>query len=121
MNLQQLRYVVEVVRHGLNVSEAAEAMFTSQPGVSKQIRALEEELGVEIFLRHGKRLIGLTEPGKVVVKRCERILRDLQSIATVAEEFGRSDEGVLAIATTHTQARYEASNRSRSKPLPPIR
>jgi len=106
MNLQQLRYVVEVVRHGLNVSEAAEAMFTSQPGVSKQIRALEEELGVEIFLRHGKRLIGLTEPGKVVVKRCERILRDLQSIATVAEEFGRSDEGVLAIATTHTQARY---------------
>lgn len=106
MNLQQLRYVVEVVRHGLNVSEAAEAMFTSQPGVSKQIRALEEELGVEIFQRHGKRLIGLTEPGKVVAALCERILRDLNSLTTVAEEFACCDEGVLAIATTHTQARY---------------
>ncbi|WP_217125424.1 CysB family HTH-type transcriptional regulator [Hydrogenophilus thiooxidans] len=106
MNLQQLRYVVEVIRHGMSVSDAAESMFTSQPGVSKQIRALEEELGVEIFVRHGKRLTGLTEPGKQVVALCERILRDVHSLYTVAEEFAKSDDGVLAIATTHTQARY---------------
>ncbi len=106
MNLQQLRYVLEIVRHGLNVSDAAEAMFTSQPGVSKQVRALEEEIGVDIFIRHGKRLVGLTEPGKRVVAMCERILRDVQSLATIAEEFSRADEGVLRIATTHTQARY---------------
>ena len=73
MNIQQLRYVFEVARHGLNVSEAAEALFTSQPGVSKQIRLLEEELGVEIFVRHGKRLVAVTEPGRQVLAIAERL------------------------------------------------
>ena len=74
MNLQQIRYVVEVVQHNLNVSEAADALFTSQPGVSKQIRALEQELGVDIFVRHGKRFTALTEPGRQIVAICERML-----------------------------------------------
>ncbi|MBL8446080.1 MAG: HTH-type transcriptional regulator CysB [Zoogloeaceae bacterium] len=106
MNLQQIRYVVEVSRHGMNVSEAAEALFTSQPGVSKQIRLLEEELGVDIFLRHGKRLVGLTDPGKQVLAIAERMLRDQTNLRLVGEEFRHEDEGVLSIATTHTQARY---------------
>jgi LysR family transcriptional regulator, cys regulon transcriptional activator len=106
MNLQQLRYVVEVSRRGLNVSDAAEALFTSQPGVSKQIRLLEDELGVEIFVRHGKRLIALTDPGRQVVTIAERMLRDQASLRMVGEEFTRESEGVLSIATTHTQARY---------------
>ncbi len=106
MNLQQIRYIVEVSRHGLNVSEAAEALFTSQPGVSKQIRQLEEELGVDIFLRHGKRLVGLTDPGKQVLAIAERMLRDQANLRLVSEEFRHEDEGVLSIATTHTQARY---------------
>ena len=106
MNLQQIRYVVEVVRHNLNVSEAADALFTSQPGVSKQIRALEQELGVDIFVRHGKRFTALTEPGRQIVAICERMLRDMNHLHAVAEEFSRADEGVLSIATTHTQARY---------------
>ncbi|MBL8437461.1 MAG: HTH-type transcriptional regulator CysB [Zoogloeaceae bacterium] len=106
MNLQQIRYIVEVSRHGLNVSEAAEALFTSQPGVSKQIRQLEEELGVDIFLRHGKRLVGLTDPGKQVLAIAERMLRDQANLRLVGEEFRHEDEGVLSIATTHTQARY---------------
>jgi LysR family cys regulon transcriptional activator len=106
MNLQQLRYVVEVSRRGLNVSDAAEALFTSQPGVSKQIRLLEDELGVEIFVRHGKRLIALTDPGRQVVTIAERMLRDQASLRMVGDEFTRESEGVLSIATTHTQARY---------------
>ena len=80
MNIQQLRYVFEVARHGLNVSEAAEALFTSQPGVSKQIRLLEEELGVEIFVRHGKRLVAITEPGRQVLAIAERILVDDEAV-----------------------------------------
>ena len=98
MNLQQLRYVHEVARRGLNVSDAAEALFTSQPGVSKQIRLLETELGIEIFTRHGKRLVAVTEPGRAVLAIAERVLRDLDNLQQVG--------GRLSIATTHTQARY---------------
>jgi len=106
MNLQQLRYVVEVVRAGLNVSEAAEALFTSQPGVSKQIRQLEEELGVEIFVRHGKRLVGITDPGRQVLAIAERMQGEIDSLKKVGAEFRNESEGMLAIACTHNQARY---------------
>ena len=106
MNIQQLRYVFEVARHGLNVSEAAEALFTSQPGVSKQIRLLEEELGVEIFVRHGKRLVAVTEPGQQVLAIAERMLLDVDNLRQVGAEFSNEASGSLSIATTHTQARY---------------
>ena len=106
MNLQQLRYVYEVARHGLNVSEAAEALFTSQPGVSKQIRLFENELGVEVFTRHGKRLVAITEPGRQVLAIAERMLRDVDSLRQVGDEFTNEAAGSLSIATTHTQARY---------------
>ncbi len=106
MNLQQLRYACEVARHGLNVSEAAEALFTSQPGVSKQIRLLEAELGVEIFVRHGKRLVSVTEPGRAVLSIAERMLRDMDNLQQVGDEFSNESAGSLSIATTHTQARY---------------
>ncbi len=106
MNLQQLRYIVEVVRAGLNVSEAADALYTSQPGVSKQIRQLEEELGIEIFVRHGKRLTGVTEPGRQVLAIAERMLGEVDSLKKVGAEFRNESEGQLNIATTHTQARY---------------
>jgi LysR family cys regulon transcriptional activator len=106
MNLQQLRYVSEVVRRNLNVSEAAQALFTSQPGVSKQIRLLEEELGIDIFVRHGKRLVALTEPGAEVVTIARRLLRELENLKQVGSEFSAESSGSLTIATTHTQARY---------------
>ncbi|HRQ58920.1 MAG TPA: HTH-type transcriptional regulator CysB [Azoarcus taiwanensis] len=106
MNLQQLRYIHEVVRQNLNVSAAADALFTSQPGVSKQIRQLEDELGVEVFVRHGKRLVGVTEPGRQVLQLAERMLRDMASLKQVGEEFSNESRGSLSIATTHTQARY---------------
>ncbi len=106
MNLQQLRYIHEVARRGLNVSEAANALFTSQPGVSKQIRLLEEELGVDVFVRHGKRITGVTEPGRQVLTIAERMLRDLTNLKQVGAEFSREASGSLTIATTHTQARY---------------
>ncbi len=106
MNLQQLRYIQEVARRGLNVSDAAEAMFTSQPGVSKQIRLLEAELGIEIFARHGKRLVAITEPGRAVLGIAERMLRDMENLQQVGEEFANEAVGSLSIATTHTQARY---------------
>lgn len=106
MNIQQLRYVFEIARHGLNISDAAEALYTSQPGISKQIRQLEEELGVEIFTRHGKRLVGVTEPGKQVLAIAERMLRDVDNLRQVGAEFSREEAGTLTIATTHTQARY---------------
>ena len=106
MNLQQLRYVFETARRGLNVSEAAETLHTSQPGVSKQIRLLEEELGVDIFVRHGKRLIGITEPGQQVLAIAGRVLRDLDNLRQVGREFAAEDVGELTVATTHTQARY---------------
>ena len=106
MNLQQLRYVHEVARSGLNVSEAAAALHTSQPGVSKQIRLLEEELGVEVFVRQGKRLTAVTDPGREVLKIAERLLRDLDNLRSVGKEFGAEESGTLTLATTHTQARY---------------
>ena len=106
MNIQQLRYIQEVARRGLNVSEAADALFTSQPGVSKQIRLLESELGIEIFVRHGKRLVDITEPGRAVLEIAERVLHNLANLQQVGEEFANEASGSLSIATTHTQARY---------------
>ena len=106
MKLQQLRYLSEVARRGLNVSEAAEALHTSQPGVSKQIRALEDELGVQVFVRHGKRLVEITEPGKAVIVIAERILAEAQNLRRAGEEFANEKLGTLTVATTHTQARY---------------
>lgn len=106
MKLQQLRYVSEVVRQGLNVSLAADNLHTSQSGVSKQIQLLEEELRLQIFRRKGKRLIELTEPGKIIVNLAERTLREMDNIRRVGEEFSHEQSGSLTIATTHTQARY---------------
>ena len=106
MKLQQLRYLVEVARRGLNVSEAAQALHTSQPGVSKQIRALEDELGVEVFERRGKRLTALTEPGKAVIEIAERVLAETANLKRAGAEFADEKLGTLTIATTHTQARY---------------
>ncbi|HSA89251.1 MAG TPA: CysB family HTH-type transcriptional regulator [Burkholderiales bacterium] len=106
MKLQQLRCLTEVARRGLNVSEAAEALHTSQPGVSKQIRALEDELGVEVFVRHGKRLVSVTEPGRAVVAIAERILAEARNLRRAGEEFANDQLGTLTIAATHTQARY---------------
>jgi LysR family cys regulon transcriptional activator len=106
MNLQQLRYVRETVRRSLNLTEAAHALHTSQPGVSKQIKELEQELGVEIFVRHGRRFVGLTEPGRAVVRIAERLLDEAENLKRVGAEYADRDSGSLTIATTHTQARY---------------
>ena len=106
MNLQQMRYVLEVARRGLNISDAALALHTSQPGVSKQIRLLEEELGVDIFVRQGKRLTGITEPGRQVVDIAARMLQDVGNLRGIGAEYCNEATGRLAIATTHTQARY---------------
>ena len=106
MNLQQLRYLHEIARRGLNVSEAAAALFTSQPGVSKQVRLLEEELGVTIFERSGKRLTGITEPGRQVLGIVGRMLDDARNLKRVGEEYAGEASGTLDVATTHTQARY---------------
>src|SRR4030065_2632367 len=106
MNLQQLRYLNEIVRQGLKRSDAAAALYTSQPGVSKQIRLLEEELGIEIFVRNGKRIVAITEPGKAVLAIVQRILQDAGNLKQVGQEFHSQDSGHLTIATTHTQARY---------------
>jgi LysR family transcriptional regulator, cys regulon transcriptional activator len=106
MKFHQLRYVHEVVRQHLNISAASEALHTSQPGVSKQIQLLEEELGLQIFQRNGKRLIGVTEPGRKIVELAARVMLDMQNIKRVGDEYSREDSGELTIATTHTQARY---------------
>lgn len=106
MNLQQLRYVHEVARRGLNVSDAAAALYTSQPGVSKQIRLLEEELGLTIFERSGKRLAAVTEPGKLVLDIAARVLGELKNLKRVGDDYAGEQGGTLDIATTHTQARY---------------
>ena len=110
MKLRQLRYITEVARRGLNITAAAEALFTSQPGISKQIRLLEDELGVEIFLRHGKHLTEITPAGQRILEYAERLLKDVDSIQNIADEFRQQDRGELAIATTHTQARYALPN-----------
>jgi LysR family cys regulon transcriptional activator len=106
MKLQQLRFACEVARRGLNVSAAAEALHTSQPGISKQIKGLEDELGVDIFVRHGKRIASVTEPGKVVLAIAERILAEAANLKRAGEEFANEKLGTLTVATTHTQARY---------------
>jgi LysR family cys regulon transcriptional activator len=106
MNLQQLRILGEALRRDLNLTEVAKALNTSQSGVSKHIMDLEQELGVDIFVRRGKRIIGLTEPGKELAVLVDRILLDLQNIKSVAAHFTSRDSGHLTLATTHTQARY---------------
>ena len=106
MKLQQLRYLVEIERCGLSISAAAEALFTSQPGVSKQIGLLEEELGVTIFERSGKRLAGITAPGQILLAMARRILSETQNMKRVGEDYAAESSGMLSIATTHTQARY---------------
>lgn len=106
MNFQQLRIVRETVRQDFNLTVVANTLFISQPGVSKHIKDLEDELGVEIFVRRGKRLLGLTEPGREVLAVIERILLDTQNVRSIAEHFAGRETGNLVIATTHTQARY---------------
>ncbi len=106
MNLHQLRFVREAVRHQFSLTDAAKALFTSQPGVSKAIIEFEEELGFQIFKRHGKRLKGLTAPGELVFHAAERVLAELENIKRVGEEFASRDSGQLTVAVTHTQARY---------------
>ena len=106
MNLHQFRFVQEAVRRNLNLTEAAKALHTSQPGVSKAIIELEEELGIEIFARHGKRLKRVTEPGQHVLKSVELIMREVGNLRRIGDEFSVQDSGTLSIATTHTQARY---------------
>ncbi len=106
MNLQQFRYVSEVAKRGLNVSEAAEALHTSQPGVSRQIRALEEELGVSIFVRQGRRFTGLTDAGREIVATIDRVLASITNLRTIGQEYAERARGHLAVAVTHTQARY---------------
>ncbi len=111
MNLHQFRFVREAVRQNFNLTEAAKALFTSQPGVSKAIIELEEELGIDIFTRHGKRIRGLTEPGRQVLKSVETILQEIEGLKRIGKEFAAQDSGSFTIATTHTQARYS---------LPPV-
>ncbi|MEO7031367.1 MAG: CysB family HTH-type transcriptional regulator [Herbaspirillum sp.] len=106
MNLHQLRFVREAVRQNFNLTDAAKALFTSQPGVSKAIIELEEELGVDIFMRHGKRIRGLTEPGRALLVSVEMVLQEIESMKRIAQEFAAQDSGNFTIATTHTQARY---------------
>ncbi len=106
MNLQQFRFVQEAVRRKLNLTETAKALFTSQPGISKAILELEEELGVDIFARHGKRLRRVTEPGQQVLKSVDIILREVANLKRIGEQYSKQDAGTLSIATTHTQARY---------------
>jgi len=106
MNLHQFRFVQEAVRQNLNLTETAKALFTSQPGISKAILELEGELGVDIFARHGKRLRRVTEPGLQVLKAIEVIMREVNNLKRIGDEFSKQDAGTLSIATTHSQARY---------------
>ena len=107
MKLHQLKYIHEVARQGLSISAAAEALHTSQPGVSKQIQMLEDELKLQIFQRNGKRLTGITEPGRHIVKLAATVMLEMQNIKRVGDEFSKVETGTLTIATTHTQARYK--------------
>lgn len=106
MNLHQFRFVQEAVRQNLNLTETAKVLYTSQPGISKAILELEDELGVDIFARHGKRLRRVTEPGQQVLKSIELIMREVGNLKRIGEEFSKQDAGTLSIATTHSQARY---------------
>ena len=107
MKLQQLRCICQIVQSGFNISKASEALNTSQPGVSKQIKLLENEIGIKVFQRNGKRLIGLTEPGEMVLGSIEAILQESNNIKVISEEYIEKDQGTFTIATTHTQARYK--------------
>lgn len=106
MKLQQLRYLCSVVEHGFNITEASQTLFTSQPGISKQIRQLERELGVEILDRQGNRIIGLTDAGRELVAAAQRLLIDSQELKKIAASFSQPDSGSLKVATTHLHARY---------------
>lgn len=106
MNFQQLRIIRESVRRNFNLTDIANALFTSQSGVSKHIKDLEDELGIEIFVRRGKRFTGLTEPGRELWTIAERMLLDAANIKKLADQFSNTDQGQLTVATTHTQARY---------------
>jgi len=106
VNFQQLRIIRETLRRNFNLTEVANALYTSQSGVSKHIKDLEDELGVELFVRRGKRLLGLTEPGKELAQIVDRILLDTANIKRLADQFAKTDRGEITIATTHTQARY---------------
>jgi LysR family cys regulon transcriptional activator len=106
MTLQQLKYLLAIADNGLNITSAAERLFTSQPGISKQLKLLEQELGVQLFTRKGKSLIAITPAGRDVIARARKIMREVQNIRSLAREMSGEQEGTLAIATTHTQARY---------------
>ncbi len=106
MKLQQLRYLCEVANQDLNLTRAAKKLHTSQPGISKQIQLLEDELGVEIFIRNGKRMVSITPPGQNIVEIAGKILREANNLKWVGQEFTNKDVGSLTVATTHTQARY---------------
>jgi LysR family transcriptional regulator, cys regulon transcriptional activator len=106
VNLQQLRYLCAIVDHGLNVSDAAAALFTSQPGISKQVRQFEDEIGVRVFVRQGKRLAALTPAGEAVLATARRAMREVENLKRVGDEFRNENAGTLSVATTHTQARY---------------
>ena len=106
MNLHQLRFIREAVRQNFNLTEAAKALYTSQPGISKAIIELEDELGVEIFRRHGKRIRGLTEPGEVILKSVGIIMQEIESLKQIAREFTAQDVGSLTVATSYSEARY---------------
>lgn len=107
MKLHQLRYVWEVYRHHLNISQAAEALYTSQPGISKQLRLLEDELGVSLFVRHGKRIIALTEPGKLVLKKAEKVMRELDNIYAISADLASKSDGQLSIAGDYDFTRQQ--------------
>ncbi len=106
MKLQQLRFLVAIAKNNLNISEAAEYLYTSQPGVSKQIKLLEEELGIEIFTRNGKHLTRITPAGQYIISHAEKVLSEVRNIRSLSSEFKDEDKGILTIATTHTHARY---------------
>ncbi len=114
MKLQQIRYIYEVARHNLNISATAEALFTSQPGISKQIRLLEEELGVKIFERRGKQLIRITSAGEDILQHARTILEEVDNIRITGQEYSNPNHGNLSIGTTHTQARYLLPNTTKN-------
>jgi len=106
MTLQQLRYLLGIADSGLNITAAAERLYTSQPGISKQLKLLEEELGIQLFTRKGKSLAAITPAGHEVIARARRILREVDNIRSLASDMSEEQSGTLSIATTHTQARY---------------